>query len=62
MEKKAFLTGITGQNGSYLAEFFLSKGYEVHGLIQRSSSFNTDRIDHIYADPHEPNEILPEKP
>ena len=53
--KIAFITGITGQDGSYLAEFLLSKGYEVHGLIRRSSSFNTARIDHIYQDPHSPN-------
>lgn len=53
MKKTAFLTGITGQDGSYLAEFLLSKGYEVHGLIRRSSTFNTSRIDHIYQDPHE---------
>lgn len=51
--KKALITGITGQDGSYLAEFLLSKGYEVHGLIRRSSSFNTGRIDHIYIDPHD---------
>jgi len=51
--KKAFLTGITGQDGSYLAEFLLAKGYEVHGLIRRSSTFNTDRIDHLYRDVHE---------
>ena len=51
--KKALITGITGQDGSYLAELLLSKGYEVHGLIRRSSSFNTERIDHIYRDPHE---------
>ncbi len=50
--KKALITGITGQDGSYLAEFLLSKGYEVHGLIRRSSTFNTHRIDHIYVDPH----------
>ncbi len=53
--KKALITGITGQDGSYLAEFLLSKGYEVHGLIRRSSSFNTERIDHLYLDPHNPN-------
>jgi GDPmannose 4,6-dehydratase len=53
MMKKALITGITGQDGSYLAELLLSKGYEVHGLIRRSSSFNTARIDHIYKDPHE---------
>lgn len=51
-EKKAFITGITGQDGSYLAEFLLNKGYTVYGLIRRSSSFNTDRIDHLYQDPH----------
>lgn len=50
---KALITGITGQDGSYLTELLLDKGYEVHGLIRRSSSFNTDRIDHIYIDPHE---------
>ena len=50
--KKALITGITGQDGSYLAELLLSKGYEVHGIIRRSSSFNTQRIDHIYVDPH----------
>ncbi|CAN5206715.1 GDP-mannose 4,6-dehydratase [soil metagenome] len=51
--KRAVITGITGQDGSYLAELLLSKGYEVHGFIRRSSTFNTDRIDHIYQDPHE---------
>src|SRR5260221_1981404 len=50
--KKALITGITGQDGSYLAELLLSKGYEVHGIIRRSSSFNTGRIDHLYRDPH----------
>jgi len=50
--KKALITGITGQDGSYLAEFLLEKGYEVHGIIRRSSTFNTERIDHIYVDPH----------
>jgi len=50
--KKALITGITGQDGSYLAEFLLSKGYEVHGIIRRASTFNTSRIDHIYKDPH----------
>ena len=50
--KKALLTGITGQDGSYLAELLLEKGYEVHGIIRRSSSFNTGRIDHLYQDPH----------
>lgn len=53
MTKRALITGITGQDGSYLAEFLLAKGYEVHGIIRRSSTFNTDRIDHIYQDPHE---------
>ncbi len=53
MTKKTLVTGITGQDGSYLAELLLSKGYEVHGLIRRSSSFNTQRIDHLYQDPHE---------
>ena len=51
--KKALITGITGQDGSYLAEFLLEKGYEVHGIKRRSSSFNTARIDHLYKDPHE---------
>jgi len=53
MSKKALITGITGQDGSYLAELLLEKGYEVHGIVRRSSSFNTDRIEHIYRDPHE---------
>ena len=52
--KKAFITGITGQDGSYLAEFLLERGYAVHGLIRRSSTFNTDRIDHLYRDFHDP--------
>jgi GDPmannose 4,6-dehydratase len=56
--KKALVTGITGQDGSYLAELLLSKGYEVHGIIRRSSTFNTSRIDHIYVDPHEPGARL----
>jgi GDPmannose 4,6-dehydratase len=56
--KRALITGITGQDGSYLAEFLLSKGYEVHGLIRRSSTFNTGRIDHIYTDPHIPEARL----
>ena len=56
--KVAFITGVTGQDGSYLAELLLAKGYEVHGLIRRSSSFNTARIDHIYEDPHEPSPKL----
>ncbi|MEA3487248.1 MAG: GDP-mannose 4,6-dehydratase, partial [Thermodesulfobacteriota bacterium] len=50
--KKALITGVTGQDGSYLAEFMLGKGYEVHGIKRRSSSFNTVRIDHLYQDPH----------
>jgi GDPmannose 4,6-dehydratase len=53
--KKALITGITGQDGSYLAELLLDKGYEVHGIIRRASTFNTQRIDHIYQDPHEEN-------
>jgi GDPmannose 4,6-dehydratase len=53
MKKKAIITGITGQDGAYLAELLLEKGYEVHGIKRRSSLFNTDRIDHLYADPHE---------
>jgi GDPmannose 4,6-dehydratase len=56
--KRAFITGITGQDGSYLAEFLLEKGYEVHGLIRRASTFNTARIDHIFQDPHEKNPKL----
>lgn len=52
MTKRAFITGITGQDGSYLAELLLTKGYEVHGLIRRASTFNTARIDHLYVDPH----------
>ena len=55
MHKKALITGVTGQDGSYLAEFLLEKGYEVHGIKRRSSSFNTDRVDHIYQDPHSSN-------
>ena len=57
-KKVALITGITGQDGSYLAELLLSKGYEVHGIIRRSSTFNTHRIDHIYVDPHEPEARL----
>ncbi len=56
--KRALITGITGQDGSYLAEFLLSKGYEVHGLIRRASTFNTNRIDHIYKDDHVPDNML----
>ena len=55
---KALITGITGQDGSYLAEFLLAKGYEVHGLIRRASTFNTSRIDHLFKDPHETNSHL----
>ncbi len=58
MAKKALITGITGQDGSYLAELLLLKGYEVHGLIRRASTFNTSRIDHLYQDPHDPNAKL----
>jgi len=56
--KRALITGITGQDGSYLAELLLAKGYEVHGIVRRASNFNTDRIDHIYQDPHEPRARL----
>ena len=56
--KKAIITGITGQDGSFLAEFLINKGYEVHGIKRRSSSFNTSRIDHLYQDPHEKNPNL----
>lgn len=52
--KAALLTGITGQDGSYLTELLLDQGYEVHGVIRRASNFNTDRIDHLYRDPHDP--------
>lgn len=58
MSRKALITGITGQDGSYLAELLLAKGYEVHGIIRRASTFNTRRIDHIYQDPHEPGARL----
>ncbi len=56
--RRALITGITGQDGSYLAELLLAKGYEVHGLIRRASTFNTKRIDHIYKDPHLPEARL----
>src|SRR5262245_9318090 len=56
--KKALITGITGQDGSYLTELLLAKDYEVHGIVRRSSSFNTDRIDHLYKDPHHPEARL----
>jgi GDPmannose 4,6-dehydratase len=58
MAKRALITGITGQDGSYLTELLLEKGYEVYGIVRRSSSFNTERIDHLYQDPHEPNTRL----
>ena len=58
MSKKALITGITGQDGSYLAELLLSKGYEVHGIIRRASTFNTHRLEHIYSDPHAPKHKL----
>ena len=58
MTKRALITGITGQDGSYLAELLLQKGYEVHGLIRRASTFNTARIDHLYVDPHDPDARL----
>ena len=58
MPKTALITGITGQDGSYLAELLLAKGYVVHGFIRRASTFNTDRIDHIYQDPHDPDRRL----
>ena len=57
-KKVALITGITGQDGSYLAEFLLEKGYEVHGIKRRASSFNTQRIDHIFQDPHDQNTNL----
>ncbi|MEQ8496347.1 MAG: GDP-mannose 4,6-dehydratase, partial [Gammaproteobacteria bacterium] len=53
--RKALITGVTGQDGAYLAEFLLDKGYEVHGIKRRTSLFNTDRIDHLYQDPHAEN-------
>lgn len=56
--KKALITGITGQDGSYLAELLLEKGYEVHGIVRRASQFNTHRIDHLYIDPHDPRARL----
>ena len=52
--KRALITGVTGQDGAYLAEFLLAKGYEVHGMKRRSSSFNTGRVDHLYTGPHQP--------
>ena len=56
--RRALITGITGQDGSYLAELLLTKGYEVHGLIRRASTFNTGRIEHLYRDPHDPDARL----
>ena len=56
--KRALITGITGQDGSYLTELLISKGYQVHGIIRRSSTFNTGRIDHLYQDPHETDQRL----
>ena len=53
--KKAIITGVTGQDGAYLSDFLLEKGYQVHGIKRRSSSFNTQRIEHLYADPHQVN-------
>ncbi|NHC16560.1 GDP-mannose 4,6-dehydratase [Motilibacter deserti] len=58
MSKSALVTGVTGQDGSYLTELLLEKGYEVHGVIRRASTFNTDRIDHVYQDPHDPDQRL----
>ena len=58
VKKKALITGVTGQDGSYLSEFLIAKGYEVHGIKRRSSSLNTSRIDHLYQDPHEENRNL----
>ena len=58
MKKKALITGVTGQDGSYLAEFLLEKNYEVHGIKRRSSSFNTARIDHIFQDRHKRDQLL----
>src|ERR1700742_3925017 len=58
MQKGALITGITGQDGAYLAEFLLKKGYVVHGIKRRSSLFNTDRIDHLYRDVHDPDQRL----
>ena len=56
--KKALITGITGQDGSYLADFLLSKGYEVHGIIRRTSSFSRPRLEHLYVDPRDPHARL----
>jgi GDPmannose 4,6-dehydratase len=56
--RKALITGITGQDGSYLSSFLVDQGYEVHGILRRASTFNTDRIDHLYRDPHDPSARL----
>ena len=58
MGKRALITGVTGQDGSYLAELLLARGYEVHGIVRRASTFNTGRIDHLYLDPHDANARL----
>ena len=58
MKKKALIYGVTGQDGAYLSEFLLKKNYEVHGVKRRSSSINTDRINHLYLDPHEKNKKI----
>ena len=58
IKKKALITGVTGQDGSYLVELLLEKNYEVHGIKRRSSSFNTQRVDHLYQDPHEENQMF----
>ena len=58
-QKTALITGVTGQDGSYLAEFLLHKGYQVHGIKRRASSFNTARVDHIFQNPHDPRPIDP---
>ena len=58
MSKKELIAGVTGQDGAYLTEFLLDKGYEVHGIKRRSSLFNTDRIDHLYKDSHEQNQLF----
>ena len=57
--KRALITGITGQDGAYLAEFLLNKNYEVHGIKRRASSFNTARVDHLYQDPHDEQQLRP---
>src|SRR6266404_7568411 len=57
-QRRALITGITGQDGSFLAEFLIHRGYEVHGIVRRASTFNTERLDGIYLDPHEPDATL----